>query len=172
MKKSKCMALLLLCLLCLLSSCGKSPAKVNKKEKALPLGDKMTTGEQALTKGDFSLSVDMETAQVFLKDPTGKVWRSNPENSADDPFAKGIGKTRIESQLSITYLSKDGVVESTNTRSASVMDSDFVWYKYEDTVTCLYHMASEGLTVPLSYTLNDSGLQVTIPVEQIGRAHV
>ena len=150
----------------LLSSCqGKAVQKTPAEE--VSLGTELGAGEGVLRKGGLTLTVDKETAKITLTDSTGKIWRSNPEDSKTDPYAKGANKTKIESQLYITLLNKDGVVETVNTQSASVADGNFKWYKSGDALTCLYYLAMEGLTIPLRYTLTENGLTASVPVSLV-----
>ncbi len=76
-------------------------------------------GKKALTMENESLlfELDPKTTQFTLTEKeTGRVWRSNPEEAANDPVAANSAANRgvLQSTLIVTYSSSDGVIDYNN----------------------------------------------------------
>ena len=74
-------------------------------------------GKQTLTMENDSLLFEMdgETTQFKLTEKkTGRVWRSNPENAAQDPVAGSTNKAVLQSTLIVTYSSASGTIDFNN----------------------------------------------------------
>jgi hypothetical protein len=101
------------------------------------------TDELRLDNEFLELRFIPETASVILTDKaTGAVWRTNPENAAEDLAADGITKQLMQSQLSVTYADSTGAGMSLNSFKYSVDKS-----MYE------YAVIDNGIEV--SYTIGD-----------------
>ena len=72
---------------------------------------------QTLTMENDSLLFELDTGTtqfVLTEKASGRVWRSNPENAADDPVAVAANKNLLQSTLMVTYSSADGVIDYNN----------------------------------------------------------
>ncbi len=65
--------------------------------------------EVVLENGDLKFTLDSTTTQFTVEvKSTGKVWRSNPENAAQDTIATGDKKGELSSLLLLTYRENTG----------------------------------------------------------------
>jgi hypothetical protein len=72
---------------------------------------------KTLTMENDSLLFELNTGTtqfVLTEKATGRVWRSNPENAANDPVAVAANKNMLQSTLVVTYSSADGVIDYNN----------------------------------------------------------
>ena len=81
---------------------------------------------------------------------TGKVWRSNPEDGANDPIAQASEKGRLQSTLSIVWSTKNGV------------DAEYNNYDY-GIKNGLYDIEAGENYVKVKYSIGDVDREYYIP---------
>ena len=99
----------------------------------------------------IKFEMDPATTQfaVTVKE-TGKVWRSNPEDGANDPIAKASEKGRLQSTLSIVWSTKNGV------------DAEYNNYDY-GIKNGLYDIEAGENYVKVKYSIGDVDREYYIP---------
>lgn len=99
----------------------------------------------------IKFEMDPATTQfaVTVKE-TGKVWRSNPEDGANDPIAQASEKGRLQSTLSIVWSTKNGV------------DSEYNNYDY-GIKNGLYDIEAGENYVKVKYSIGDVDREYYIP---------
>jgi hypothetical protein len=91
----------------LAASCG-SPAR--EVRNIVSYENSVTEGAPTLENDALELRFLPDTAEIILTEKaSGRVWRSTPENSADDPGADPITKQLMMSQFSLQYSDEAGV---------------------------------------------------------------
>lgn len=99
----------------------------------------------------LKFEMDSETTQftVTVKS-TGKVWRSNPEEGANDPLAQASEKGRLQSTLAMVWSTKNGV------------DSEYNNYDY-GIKNKLYDIEAGADYVKVQYSIGDVDREYYIP---------
>lgn len=99
----------------------------------------------------IKFEMDPATTQfaVTVKE-TGKVWRSNPEDGANDPIAQASEKGRLQSTLSIVWSTKNGV------------DAEYNNYDY-GIKNGLYDIEASENYVKVKYSIGDVDREYYIP---------
>lgn len=99
----------------------------------------------------IKFEMDPATTQfaVTVKE-TGKVWRSNPEDGANDPIAQASEKGRLQSTLSIVWSTKNGV------------DAEYNNYDY-GIKNGLYDIETGENYVKVKYSIGDVDREYYIP---------
>ena len=99
----------------------------------------------------IKFEMDPATTQfaVTVKE-TGKVWRSNPEDGANDPIAQASEKGRLQSTLSIVWSTKNGV------------DAEYNNYDY-GIKNGLYDIEAGENYVKVKYSIGDVDREYYIP---------
>lgn len=92
----------------------------------------------------------MTTQFLVTVKKTGKVWRSNPEDGANDPLAQASEKGRLQSTLSIVWSTKNGV------------DSEYNNYDY-GIKNGLYDIETGENYVKVKYSIGDVDREYYIP---------
>lgn len=64
--------------------------------------------EGVVSNGQLSLYYDPNTMAIAVRDKDGRVWRSNPASTADDPIANASVKDQLSSQILINFSDKNG----------------------------------------------------------------
>ncbi|WP_156036257.1 DUF5696 domain-containing protein [Butyrivibrio sp. AE3004] len=99
----------------------------------------------------LKLEMDPLTTQftVTVKE-TGKVWRSNPENAANDAIALPEEKANLQSPLIMSYSVVTGLETTYNTHTYS-------------TANQIYNITKDGDSVRVDYSLGDVIKEYVIP---------
>ena len=99
----------------------------------------------------IKFEMDPATTQfaVTVKE-TGKVWRSNPEDGANDPLAQASEKGRLQSTLSIVWSTKNGV------------DAEYNNYDY-GIKNGLYDIETGENYIKVKYSIGDVDREYYIP---------
>ena len=73
------------------------------------------SGELVMENDDLRFTMDAATTQFLVEEKeTGRIWRSNPENAAQDPVALSLNKDTLSSTLIVTYTTSGGEVAMNN----------------------------------------------------------
>ena len=114
------------------------------------------------------LSYDAQESQIQLQDlATGAVWRSTPEDIADDKIASGMNKINRQSDLLVTYHNPTYVTNQVNSYTGSIKNGDFTWELIENGIEIRYFFPKQGFLIPVRYVLEKDGLKASILSEQI-----
>ena len=80
------------------------------KARNVQLYENASTEEAVLENDALRLRFLPASGEFILQDKRGgAIWRSNPENAADDPGADGVTKQLMQSQFSLQYADSAGV---------------------------------------------------------------
>lgn len=119
--------------------------------------------------GALRLLAHPESGTVALEDTaTGRRWQTNPIDYREDPVARGSNRTKLGSQVLISYVDVDRNLSDTN----SVRDCDpenggiLMEYK-QDALWVTYTFEEAQIILSLVYRVEDGSLQVEIPFESI-----
>ncbi len=76
--------------------------------------------------------MDAATTQFTVTDKeSGMVWRSNPEDAAQDPLALSLNKDTLSSTLLVTYTTNSGIVDYNN-YTYSIKNQNYALNQQED----------------------------------------
>ncbi len=99
--------------------------------------------EYVLENENLKLVLDPATTYFTVTDKkNGKVWRSNPENAAEDPAADGENKNLLQSTLTVEYQSADGVSAVLNNFTYSITDKRYEIAEGDDSLTVSYQIGN------------------------------
>ena len=107
----------LLLLLIVLVACGSLPvygetdAPAPSLEAGQPVG-----GVVEITDGGATLRADASSGKIWVTDPFGGEWASNPDDPEADPVASGFLKMNLYAQLIVSYIGDNGAADTTNNR--------------------------------------------------------
>lgn len=113
---------------------------------ALPEVDALPEGFVQVAESEtLRLYLHAEDGRIILEDlRSGKLWRSNPDDAGDDPIAKGIPKTNLQSQFLVSMYDEEGLTSEANTQVASVNRDAFSWEAIEGGVRMVYDFPRES----------------------------
>ena len=116
----------------------------------------------------FTLQYESRESQIMVTDlSTGAVWRSTPEDIAEDSVASGMNKINRQSDLIITYHNPTYVTNQVNSYTGSIKNGDFTWERIENGIEIRYFFPKQGFLIPVRYELEKEGLKASILSEQI-----
>lgn len=121
-----------------LCACGEDEVE---KEIVIRSYDEAVHGaeEYKLENDDLIFELDPSTTYFTVtQKSTGKVWRSNPEDGANDPNADSAGKKYLQSTLLIEYNTENGVNTILNNYEFSISNGIYELEKTEDEIRVLY----------------------------------
>ena len=107
---------------------------------------------------DLKLTMDPTTTQFeLLVKETGKVWKSNPDNAANDSLALNDEKAKLQSTVVMTYSSEVGLETTYNSFGYSVNNGIYEIEKGDDYITVHYSMGdvAKEFTIPPVCTKDD-----------------
>ncbi len=114
------------------------------------------------TDGVLSLSVDRESGNITVtENSTGRQWKSNPSEEYADPYAAGISKTNIFSQLTVSYVGASNSIEKTNSFVSAVKRKNVSFFKTENGFRVEYTF-KEGFMIPVEYSVRDGVFEASI----------
>ena len=115
----------------------------------------------------LQLYADSKTgAFILYQKDTGAIWRSNPDTASDDSLGQGK-KRLLESQLEIRYYDAKSMSQERVSKIASVNKNGLSAEKAENGIIFRYSFVSEGISIPIQYTLQEDHLQVSVLIDQI-----
>ncbi len=126
-------------------------------------------GFQEMASNDnFVLYFDSQNCYVAVQDKrTNAMWYSNPLIE-DDPLASGIANTNLKSQLGITYTNRNKTqISEMNSYAGSVAKETFSSQKITDGVRVDFNFSQLGITIPVTYVLEEDGLAASVLVNEI-----
>lgn len=158
---------LLLAVLCLLvfSACSPDTAAPDDSADVKPAekGQKVVSKE-LLTVENASLRMEFDPktcAFSIVEKESGRVWATNPATDYTDPYAKGVARTNLRSQLLVTYQDGTNTEKSTNSAISSVGEGKYEVFRLNSGVRVEYTFG-EGFMIPVSYVLDGDGFVATI----------
>ncbi len=114
------------------------------------------------------LAYDPQESQIMLTDRvTGEIWRSTPEDIAQDTVASGMNKINRQSDLIVTFHNPTYVTNQVNSYTGSIKNGDFTWEKIENGVEIRYYFPKQGFLIPVRYELEEDGLKASVLSQQI-----
>lgn len=129
-----------------------------------PAAPAVTAGSvRAAQNRQLALDFNPQTAEIAVTDVTsGIVWRSNPEDRANDAVARGVKKMDLNAQLLVDYIDPLIKPNQLNSFIGSVQDKSFTWKQIQDGIEVIYDFKKAGFTIPLRYTLHDDALVASV----------
>lgn len=117
---------------------------------------------------NFVLYFNSQNCYVAVQDKrTNTMWYSNPLIE-DDPLASGIANTNLKSQLGITYTNRNKTqISEMNSYAGSVAKETFSSQKITDGVRVDFNFSQLGITIPVTYVLEEDGLAASVLVNEI-----
>lgn len=169
MKLKRCLALLLLAAMlgALLSACSTNEEISSLADFSLPEQLKTIKSGVVAENDRVSLSWDMDTVSLQLKDKvTGEVWSTIPYGYyQSEETGNNYVQNGLRSSLYITYEDGEKHVEMENNsfRHAQYITAQ----KIEGGVQLTYYFANAEISVPVKYTLEQDGMCATVDVANI-----
>ena len=134
------------------------------EEKLITEDEAMENMKLATENSNLALYYNQKEAQIALKDKkNGKIWWSNPIN-ADASAGKKAQKDELKSEMTLTY------AEVSRRRTMSNVARSKSKYKMKATANGLeatFDFNEAEILVPVTYTLNDDYLSVSIDTSAI-----
>lgn len=166
----------LLLLLIVLVACGSLPvygetdAPAPSLEAGQPVG-----GVVEITDGGATLRADASSGKIWVADPFGGEWASNPDDPEADPVASGFLKMNLYAQLIVSYIGDNGATDTTNNYVSAIRSGGILCERLENGVRFTFTFEKEGFVIPVEYRLADGRLIADIPlahVQENGGAHL
>lgn len=105
---------------------------------------------------------------LYVQDKTtGYQWRSTPRNYDADKSLAGSVTMRYDSQLFVKYADQSGNIYELNSKNNSVKQNGMSVKNTKNGLRVTYTFAKQKIVVPVTYTLTDKGLDVSVPVNEI-----
>lgn len=124
------------------------------------ISDPSTSSEQVASKGDLQLYYDSKSGNVTVKNTkTGDIWSTNPPGAIDDKASS----ERMISQLFLEFTTSSGVQKTVS----SYAGSTFSMKKTSTGICVTYTFASQKITIPITYSLENDGLSAAIIIKDI-----
>ena len=169
MKLKRCLALLLLTAMLagLLSACTTEEATGSLADFSLPEQLKTIKSGVVAENDRVSLSWDMDTSSLQLKDlVTGEIWSTIPYGYLQgEDKGNNYVQNGLRSSLYITY--EDGEkhmeMENNSFRHAQYITAQ----KIDGGVQLTYFFSNAEIAVPVKYTLEEDGMSATVDVKNI-----
>lgn len=112
--------------------------------------------------GEYTLSVDEENCSFVLKTDAGAEWKSRPDD------VSGSKSDEVSSLLILETVNKDNFESSLLTSYYECVESgDYTVNRRGDTIDFVFDFTEIKTTVPLSLSLDESGLKATLKTEDI-----
>lgn len=158
---------LLMAVLCLLvfSSCSPDTGMSGDSAVVEPAekGQKVVS-QELLTIENASLRMEFDPKTCsfsIVEKESGRVWATNPSADYTDPYAKGVARTNLRSQLLVTYQDETNTEKSTNSAISSVGEGKYEVFRLNSGVRVEYTFG-EGFMIPVSYVLDGNSFVATI----------
>ena len=157
----------LICVFALLSGCGGTAyiasAKFDEKFEA-----HNEPSFVAAENDKYALMWDLENKRILLKDrESGRIW-SNVPNSALEPKYDSDGSqisnnAQLEAPITIEYIDPDTQnLRNLNGYTGALKKDNYSIQKTENGFTLTYYFEKEQISIPVTYTLGDEFISVTI----------
>lgn len=124
--------------------------------------------ESVAENGSYLLFADMLTGEFAVREKaTGAVWYSNPPDRMDDPYS-GSDRAAILSLMTIHCRDTVTLVdEYPSSFMACELENGVTVEKTADGIAVSLHFVQEGITVPLSVRLTETGVKATVDVTKV-----
>ncbi len=117
------------------------------------------------------LEYDTVESQIILTDKlTGEVWRSTPDDIAQDKRATGVNKINRQSDLIVQYHNTSYVANQVNSYTGAIKKGDFTWELIDSGVAIRYYFPKQGFVIPVEYVLEEDCLAASILSDRIEEA--
>ena len=148
-----------------------SNLSVTRAESDLSEWGEILSGSQYLSVSSndtFSLFVNPQNGDFYVENLADhQKWYAYPPERSSDSLATGFNQSNMESALIVSYINDKKVTNDTNSSISSVAKQGLKTYRMENGVIFEYHFPDEAFTIPISCTLNEDGIEVSILTEQI-----
>lgn len=159
----------LICVFALLSGCGgTAQLKFDENFEA-----KKEASFTAAEKGKYALMWDSENKRILLKDrENGRVWTNVPQTALEPRYDSDgdriANNAQLEAPIMIEYIDP----ETQNPRIAngytgSLKKNDYAIEKTDGGFTLTYYFEKEQISVPVTYTLGDGYISVSVDPTKI-----
>lgn len=158
----------LLLLLIVLVACGSLPvygetdAPAPSLEAGQPAG-----GVVEITDGGATLRADASSGKIWVTDPFGGEWASNPDDPEADPVASGFLKMNLYAQLIVSYIGDNGAADTTNNYVSAIRSGGILCERLENGVRFTFTFEKEGFVIPVEYRLAAGRLIADIPLAHV-----
>lgn len=126
---------------------------------------------------EFRLCADNEYLSLYVQPSSGAfyvldkrsqtVWHSNPPGVEEDETIKGARKTNLQSQLLLSYVSKENNEEISNSHAGSRIKYGIKVAKREKGFRASYEFPDVKITVIVDVVLDGDKVTVSIPRDQV-----
>ncbi len=114
------------------------------------------------------LSANMKQGYIRLEDKeSGAVWDSSPDGYDTDENLKGAAKVSLGSLLNIKYADRDSNTTTQNARAGVVLKDNLNAEPIANGVRFELYFEKEGFLIPVEITLEETGLKVNVPIQEI-----
>lgn len=137
----------------------------------------LVTEEEALAEmvkytenSNFALYINESMGQFAVQNKaSGYVWFSSPINADNDTIAKGAQKKTMKSLFWFNVVDPISVENSTKVTSfdGCVTKGGLSCEKIENGCKFTFFFSKQAITIPVYITLEDDGLQVNIPINEV-----
>lgn len=118
--------------------------------------------------GSWTFYFNFTSGALYIQDKkTGFQWRSTPRNYDADKSLAGSVTMRYDSQLFIKYADQSGNIYELNSKNNCVRQKGFAAAGIKNGIRATYTFPKQNIVVPVTYTLTDHGLDVSVPVNEI-----
>ena len=97
----------------------------------------------------------------------GHLYATNPLDKEEDTIAKAINKVNLGSQAYVEFVDQNGLTAAANTLGAAVNKGNVRYEPIERGVKFRYYFDTYDVTIAIAYTLEEDGLKVEFPFEDI-----
>lgn len=141
---------------------GKETVKIDIKPDYAK-GEKVTDNLPLVyTDETLTVSINRDTCNVTVtENKSGRQWCSNPAEGYTDPYAAGISKTNIFSQLTVSYIDESNALEKTNSYVSSVKRKNYSVFKIQNGFRIEYTF-KEGFMIPVEYVIKNGAFEAAI----------
>ncbi len=168
----KRISLIVVCLLLVLSctACGDSNSLVSPKVFNPDHANKTADSFVAAENDTYQLQWDSENKRILLYNKiTGKTHSSTPEEVMDPAYAADgkVVHPKLNTSLIVEYVhTEDFTTKTASAYVASLNKKSYEIEKIDNGFKLTYHFDNIGITVPVSYTLLEDGMKMSVnPME-------
>lgn len=137
-------------------------------ESALYAAAETLHEDASWTVGDLTLAVDVEDGFLSVTDArNGMTYASNPLDYESDTVAQGVNITRMISQLLVTFLNENRVLDEVNSYVGSASEEGLTVKRSGDTLILEYAFPEQGFVIPVLCRLDGHSLRVTIDYDHV-----
>ena len=168
----KKIAIIVLTLLLIVAIPAVTVTPVNSAALSMPdtakIQELTTKGlEQVAESSGLLLYADSERGNIALYNKANSTfWYSNPQEYMGEKLV-GQDKVLTASQMEITYYDQQFLQNEALSYTGSVNKGGLSCQKISNGVQFTYRFQQQGFTIPLCYTLKDSYMEVSVPIDEV-----